>query len=254
MNKNLIQKAKELVKKEGFYIILFLCLCVILVAGTFSYKKYVSQNEVTKIEDTEKDVSYNDNSEEASVAENKMQNAERVENSAASETEKNKTTEKTAQSSSKKNSTATVSTNNKVEFVNPLNGEESRTYTYPKPVQVGENTFRTIKGINISAKIGTDVKCAADGVVEIVENSGVEEGVVVQIKHANGLKTRYGNLDPNVNVKNGEKVTANQVIGKVGESAKVFSKDIFGEFLNLQVIDANNEQVNPENYFKFNTK
>ena len=61
--------------------------------------------------------------------------------------------------------------------------------------------------------------------------------------------TRYGNLNPNVSVKQGDKVTANQVIGKVGETAKVFGKDMFGEFLNLQVINSKGEQVNPEKYF-----
>jgi murein DD-endopeptidase MepM/ murein hydrolase activator NlpD len=119
---------------------------------------------------------------------------------------------------------------------------------------MGEGTFRTIRGINIQANVGTEVKAAADGVVDFAENSGVEEGVVVEIKHANGLKTRYGNLDANLSVKKGDKVTANQVIGKVGETAKVFSKDIFGEFLNLQVIDAKGEQVNPEKYFNLKTK
>lgn len=90
--------------------------------------------------------------------------------------------------------------------------------------------------------------------MEVAENTGVEEGVVVEIKHANGLKTRYGNLDANLSVKKGDKVKANQVIAKVGDSAKVFSKDVFGEFLNLQVINANGEQVNPEKYFNLKSK
>ena len=62
------------------------------------------------------------------------------------------------------------------------------------------------------------------------------------------MKTRYGNLNPEVLVKQGDKVTSNQVIGKVGETAKVFSKDMFGEFLNLQIINSKGEQVNPEKY------
>lgn len=255
MNKSLIQKLKQLVKKEGFYIILFLCLCIILVAGTFSYKKFVSQNEVTKTEDTENEVSYNTADNDTSAVQNQMPNAERVQNDAASESNNSKSSsEKSSKSSTSQEKSTTVSTSGNIEFVKPLAGAESRNYTYPKPVQVGENTFRTIKGVNLNAKIGTEVKAAADGVVELVENSGVEEGMVIQIKHANGLKTRYGNLDPNVKVQKGQKVTANQVIGSVGETAKVFSRDIFGEFLNLQVIDANNEQVNPEKYFKFDTK
>lgn len=248
MDKNLKQKLKNLMSKDGFYIALFLCLCVVLTVGTFSYKKFSDQNQIDNIQGTNEEESYNIE-ESNDVANNQMPNAERVENSVTNDESKTNKDDKKQDKDS--NKSTVVSTNNSVNFVAPLNGAESRNYTYPKPVQVGENIFRTIKGVNLQAQIGTEVKAAADGVVDLVENSGVEEGIVVEIKHANGLKTRYGNLDEDVSVKQGDKVTANQVIGKVGETAKVYSSDVFGEFLNLQVINANGEQVNPENYFTF---
>nr|WP_242982117.1 MULTISPECIES: M23 family metallopeptidase [unclassified Clostridium] len=243
LNKNLKEKFKNLIRKEGFYIALFLCLCIVVTVGTVSYKMLSNKSEVNKTEDINKDLTLN--SDDSGKTVNQVQNAERVEN-----VPDNKgTTDKT-----KTEKSTTVSTSNTVNFVNPIDGVESRQYTYPAPVKMEEGIFRTIRGVNLQAKIGTDVKAAADGVVELVDNSGVEEGVVVEIKHANGLKTRYGNLDANVLVKKGDKVKANQVIAKVGETAKVFSKDVFGEFLNLQVIDANGEQVNPEKYFNLKTK
>lgn len=243
LNKNLKEKAKKLFRKEGFYIALFLCLCIMLAIGTVSYKMLSNKNEVNKTEDANKELTLNSGNDEKTV--NQVQNAERAENVKDN---------KNSNSNAKTEKAATVATTNKVNFINPIDGIESRKYTYPTPVKMGEGTFRTIRGINIQANIGTEVKAAADGVVDFAENSGVEEGVVVEIKHANGLKTRYGNLDTNLSVKKGDKVTANQVIGKVGETAKVFSKDIFGEFLNLQVIDAKGEQVNPEKYFNLKTK
>lgn len=244
MDKNLKEKFKNLFKKEGFYIALFLCLCVIVTVGTVSYKMLSNKPETNKTEDANKELTIN-SSDDGKTA-NQIQNAERAQNV---EKDSKDTSDKT-----KTEKSEAVSTNNKVSFSNPLNGVESRKYTYPAPVKMEEGVFRTIRGVNLEAKIGTEVKAAADGVVELVENSGVEEGVVVEIKHANGLKTRYGNLDPDVSVKKGDKVKANQVIAKVGETAKVFSKDVFGEFLNLQVIDANGEQVNPEKYFNLKTK
>ncbi|MDU1232621.1 MAG: M23 family metallopeptidase [Clostridium sp.] len=251
MDKNFKQKLKDLMSRDGFYIALFLCLCVVVTVGTFSYKKFSAQNQANKIQETSEDDSYNtDDNNEVANANNQIPNAERVENSVTNEESKNNNKEDKQQNKDSNKSTV-VSTNNSVNFVVPLNGVESRNYTYPKPVQVGENVFRTIKGVNLEAKIGTEVKAVADGVVDLVENSGVEEGIVVEIKHANGLKTRYGNLDENTSVKQGDKVTANQVIGKVGDTAKVYSSDVFGEFLNLQVINANGEQVNPESYFTF---
>jgi murein DD-endopeptidase MepM/ murein hydrolase activator NlpD len=244
LDKNLKEKFKNLIRKEGFYIALFLCLCIIVTVGTVSYKMLSNKPEINKTEDTNKELTLNSNDDEKTA--NQVQNAERAQNV---QKESKDTANKTDTAKS-----ATVSTSNKVSFSNPINGIESRKYTYPAPVKMEEGIFRTIRGVNLEAKIGTEVKAAADGVVELVENSGVEEGVVVEIKHANGLKTRYGNLDADVSVKKGDKVKANQVIAKVGETAKVFSKDVFGEFLNLQVIDANGEQVNPEKYFNLKTK
>jgi murein DD-endopeptidase MepM/ murein hydrolase activator NlpD len=244
LNKNLKEKFKNLFRKEGFYIALFLCLCVIVTVGTVSYKMLNNKQEVNKTDadDRGKELTLNTNDKPA----NQIQNAERAQND---EKVNSDTVNKT-----KTEKSATVTTTNKVNFSNPLNGIESRKYTYPSPVKMEEGIFRTIRGVNLEAKIGTEVKAAADGVVELAENSGVEEGVVIEIKHANGLRTRYGNLDADVSVKKGDKVKANQVIAKVGETAKVFSKDAFGEFLNLQVIDANGEQVNPEKYFNLKTK
>ena len=40
----------------------------------------------------------------------------------------------------------------------------------------------------------------------------------------------------------------------MGNTAKVFDEETFGQFLNLQVIDANGNQVNPEKYFELKTK
>ena len=244
MNKNLKEKLKKMVRKEGFYIALFLCLCIIVTVGTISYKMVSNKGEVNKTEDVNKELTMNSDNDGKNI--NEISNAERVENvpdTSKENVDKTKTEKSTA-----------VSTTSTVKFISPIDGVESRKYTYPAPVKMGEGVFRTIRGINLQAKIGTEVKAVAEGVVELTENSGVEEGVVVEIKHANGLKTRYGNLDANVLVKKGDKVKANQTIAKVGETAKVFSKDQFGEFLNLQVIDSKGEQVNPEKYLTLKSK
>ena len=214
MDKNLKEKFKKLVRKEGFYIALFLCLCIIVTVGTISYKMISNKNEVNKTEDINKELTLNSSNDEKII--NEIPNAERVEN--VPETSKDNI-DKT-----KTEKSTTVSTTNKVSFSNPIDGVESRKYTYPAPVKMEEGIFRTIRGINLQAKIGTEVKAAAEGVVELVENSGVEEGVVVEIKHANGLKTRYGNLDANVLVKKGDKVTANQILQKLEKLQKYLAK------------------------------
>ncbi|MBE6071233.1 MAG: M23 family metallopeptidase [Clostridium butyricum] len=247
MNKKFKQRLRDLLKKEGFYIALFLCLCIMATVGTISYKM-LSKNNIDNAQDNlNNEVTLNIDRENKDIASTEIPNAERVENTV--EPSIDQENESKPEEKSDKSSTS-VATTAVVKFLNPVEGVESRTYTYPNPVQIEENIFRTIRGVNIDAKIGTDVKSAAEGIVSIVENAGVEEGIVVEVKHANGLKTRYGNLDVNVSVKEGDKVNAGQVIGKVGNTAKVFEEEVFGQFLNLQVIDANGNQVNPEKYFE----
>lgn len=246
MNKKILEKIKKLFKKESFYISLFAVICVIATMGTLSYKMFIKKNvNIQNKAKQEASVNIDDNNPQ--IANNEMQNAERVEN---------KTEEKdnTESSNKKVQQEKVVSNTQAIKFMNPVEGIESRTYTYPKPVKIEENLFRTIKGINIESKIGTEVKSGAEGVVSKVENCGVEEGVVVEIKHANGLKTRYGNLDEKVLVSEGQKVNAGTVLGTIGNTAKVFDQKTFGQFLNLQVVDANGNQVNPEKYFELSSK
>ena len=109
-----------------------------------------NKNEVNKTEEINKELALNSTENEKVI--NDMQNAERVEN--VPETNKNNT---------KTEKATTVATNNKVSFLNPIDGVESRNYTYPAPVKMEEGIFRTIRGLNLQAKIGTQVKAAAEG-------------------------------------------------------------------------------------------
>jgi murein DD-endopeptidase MepM/ murein hydrolase activator NlpD len=44
-------------------------------------------------------------------------------------------------------------------------------------------------------------------------------GTTVTLNHGDGLMTVYGNLSPELEVEQGDRVTAGQVIGTVGETA-----------------------------------
>lgn len=242
MDKNYKQKIKDFFRKEGFYIVLFLCLCIVTTVAAVSLKKAKNIESQSSIEKEENEVSLNVSDNNIS---SEMPNAEKVDNNQVAQTENNQ----------KSKETKPVATTNEVKFINPVEGKLLRGYTYPKPVKIDENSMKTIRGIDINAKVGSDVKAAAEGVVESVEDNGVEEGMTVVIKHANGIKTKYCNLDSKVSVKKGDKVTTSTVIGKIGETAKAFDKKQFGEHLNLQVLNANNEQVDPLNgYFSYKNK
>lgn len=89
----------------------------------------------------------------------------------------------------------------------------------------------------------SDVFAVLDGTVEEVGYSFLE-GHTIEIKHANGFSTIYSSLDENVLVKEGDKVSAGQKIGKAGESASgeldLGSHLCFAMRLNDKSVDPNN--------------
>jgi murein DD-endopeptidase MepM/ murein hydrolase activator NlpD len=75
--------------------------------------------------------------------------------------------------------------------------------------------YRTNDTLCIQAEIGTQVRAAADGVVERITQSR-ESGNTVTIDNGNGWKTTYTQLQDGILVREGEVVKQGQVIGGVG--------------------------------------
>ena len=86
---------------------------------------------------------------------------------------------------------------------------------------------------------------AADGGVVIQAATGWNGGygTVVKIQHSNGLITVYAHLD-SLSVKVGQKVSAGQTVGLIGNTGRSF-----GPHLHFEVIK-NGVKVNPLNYVK----
>lgn len=255
MDKNYKQIVKDFFRKEGFYIVLFICLCIVATVGTIVYKNVVdikSQADLETSQDSNEEASLNKdqkNNEDAIKESDKgvsteIPNAERAEN------KKNNNNNNNNNNSSSK----AVSAASEVKFTKPVEGALLRGYTYPKPVKISENEQRTIAGIDVEAKIGTDVKASAEGIVESVGKGTEQEGIYILIKHANGMKSKYCNLDAKTLVNKGDKVTNSTVIGKVGQSVKIFGDEYFKEYLNIQILNANNEQVDPLKYLDYKSK
>lgn len=80
------------------------------------------------------------------------------------------------------------------------------------------NVWEIHKAIDFSAEIGTNVLAVYSGTVSSVSKN-LLEGTTIEIDHGNGLKTTYGSLDADVNVKVGDVVSKGDVIGKASNSA-----------------------------------
>lgn len=78
--------------------------------------------------------------------------------------------------------------------------------------------WRTHDGIDIACALGEQVLAAAGGTVVSVTDDDLA-GTTVEIDHANGVHSVYGNLAAEPTVSEGDIVTMGQVIGAVGSTA-----------------------------------
>ena len=275
MDQNKKNKVKDFFRKEGFYLVLLVCLCVVATVAAFTIKK----NSVAKEQNnTSNELSLNDvqDSNSSEVDSNfNMQNAERVENNdelaEANDNEisqeevtnevdndTNDTNEAIVsenQNNSEQEADVDVSagTDSNIVLSLPIDGEVAISREFGKMVRTYSDGTRSEdisrRGIDINAAVGTTVKAAAEGKVEEV-SSNTTDGTYVVIAHANGLKTKYANLSEDVKVAAGDTVSAGTEIGTVGNSSGIFTSKICGDVLNVQVQDANGKDVDPSAYFE----
>lgn len=104
--------------------------------------------------------------------------------------------------------------------------------------------WSTHKGMDIKAKEGTPVKAALDGeVVEVLTDK--IDGITITLKHDNDMYTRYSNLSTAVMVKVGDQIKKGQTISGVGKTAS--NKALEGPLLHFQVL-IDDKFVDPQLY------
>lgn len=105
----------------------------------------------------------------------------------------------------------------KMPFANPIPGAKiSSNFGYRKDPFNGRSAMHS--GMDFKAPTGTPVRATGDGVIVKAGRKG-GYGKTVEIRHKNGLITRYAHLN-SINVKKGQKVDVGQVIGKVGSTGR----------------------------------
>ncbi|QQR40796.1 M23 family metallopeptidase [Devosia rhizoryzae] len=100
----------------------------------------------------------------------------------------------------------------------PISGNfrQSSTFGNRSDPFTGRKAFHS--GLDFAAASGTTVFSAADGVVSFVgDRSGY--GKVVEVRHANGLVSRYAHLSAQL-AREGQKVTTGTPIAKVGSTGR----------------------------------
>lgn len=276
MDQNKKNKVKDFFRKEGFYLVLFVCLCIVATVAAFTIRKNSVAKEQNKVNNELSLNEVEDNNSSETDSNFNKQNAERVENNdelansneeSLSEPEvasvddevatndqeevaENQTTEITQEEVAD----VSAGTDTEVVLSLPIDGNVAISRDFGKMIRTyvdetrSEDTSR--RGIDINAAVGTVVKSAAEGKVEEV-SSNTTDGTYVVIAHANGLKTKYTNLSEEVKVAVGDVVSTGTEIGTVGNTSGIFTSKVCGDVLNVQVQDANGNDVDPSAYFDF---
>lgn len=143
--------------------------------------------------------------------------------------------EETVQNSQVESSTAIANVNGIEIATLPVQGTITSRYGVRSRIRVSTHT-----GLDIAATKGTSIKALADGTVTSASYNG-SYGNLVKISHGNNVETWYAHTSK-MYVKVGQKVSAGDVIAKVGSTG-----NSTGPHLHLE-IRINGKHVNPQNY------
>lgn len=263
-NNNNNKKRGNIFKREGFYIILFVCLCLVATIAAVTTNRNLTadkdgvESEIAEIVDEKKDLIGMDTSEDK-FYDNALQVQEGDDSTTALREDEKK--EDSTDSDSTNNEaavvTAPVANTSNQTFINPIEGEIGREYSTVPVFWNTTDSNRPNFGLDIISELGGEVVACLDGTVKEVSTETID-GVTVVVYHPQvGLKTVYANLDSNLNVKVGDKVKQGDKIGSIGATTIRAAYESYGnEFLHFEVIKgetelAQYESVDPLKYVKY---
>lgn len=197
---------KKLLEKDGFYLALFICVCLVAVGGVWFTSKRVdnlaSNNELTNQEnEDELQLIQGDKDDSIPTATESEQNLEKAKAKEKAEAAKNES---------------------KLSFVgNEIMREYSdKEPSYSKTLDVWE----IHKALDVSANNGQEIKSLLNGTVaDVFEDD--QYGTSVKISYDNDISVIYSSLSKETLVKKDDKVKEGQVIGKAGNTSDIESEE-----------------------------
>lgn len=211
-------KFSRFVKKNGAFLVLGVCVlaaCVAVFALTLGGRGTLIKNssEINLSGDDSNWISSSDKVAQTDTPSQSLQQSSQQAQSSSSSKGSNSSGSQQVQSSS--------GASERVLLLLPLKGEVVNKYSGGKPVKsktMGD--WRLHTGVDIAADKGTSVRAAGIGRVSKVYTDSMW-GTTVEIEHSGGLTTIYSSLADDVYVKKGQDVESGQIIGKVGNTAKI---------------------------------
>ncbi len=240
MDKKFSNKAVNFFKKEGFYVVLFVCLCVVATVAVLSAKANKRANSALIQQNTQAQ-------EKAKKEMAKANNESSLNYDNALQVKKNSKAEVVVPKSEANSKSVSNSVNTSLD--KPVEGSLARAYSEDPVYWESTTSYRPNLGLDIKTNIGKPVVAAMDGKVEEIDTA-TSDGVKIVINHQNGLKTVYSNLDTKVKVTKGQSVTKGTSIGTVGKTTLRSAYEKYGDHLHFEVLKGN-DFVDPAKYVKY---
>ena len=201
---------KKLLEKDGFYLALFACVCLIAIGGV-----WFTKNNVEEL--TSNDLFVNKTKENVGQEDDEVHLIEKETNTDDSIPTSTESKENLAKAKEKQE--------NKISKLSFLGTEIIREYSETKPSYSKTlDLWEVHKGLDISADSGYEVKSLLDGkVVNIFKDD--KHGISVKVESSNNVVVVYSNLNEKTNVKEGQEVAEGQVLGTIGDTTSVESED-----------------------------
>ena len=201
---------KKLLEKDGFYLALFVCICLVAIGGVWFTKNNVDELTSNDLFVNKTNENSKRDEDEVHLIEKEAEKDDSIHTSTGSKENLEKAKEKQENKSSKLSFLGT-------KVVREYSEKEP---SYSKTLDLWE----IHKGLDISADKGYEVKSLLDGkVVNVFKDD--KHGISVRVEGANNVVVVYSNLDEKTNVKKGQEVTEGQVLGTVGNTTSVESED-----------------------------
>lgn len=201
---------KKLLEKDGFYLALFVCICLVAIGGV-----WFTKNNVEEL--TSNDLFVNKTNENVKKDDDEVHLIEKETNEDDSIATSTESKDNLAQAKKKQE--------NKISKLSFLGTEVIREYSETKPSYSKTlDLWEVHKGIDISAEKGYEVKSLLTGkVVNVFKDD--KHGISVKVESDNNVVVVYSNLDEKTNVKKGQEIVEGQVLGTVGHTTSVESEE-----------------------------
>lgn len=194
---------------KGVYITMGACLIALAGAGAAAYNKAMDElNNTIKI----------DEPHAVQQADNKTDGVPKEDSSSTYEPPK---LPLVTESRTPSNSSSMISDDIKTQpNVMPVNGDIINPFSNGELIKDETlGVWKTHDGVDIKADVGTPVKAMNKGTVIEVKEDALWGNCIV-IDHGSGVTGYYYSLSKAMNVVEGDKVNAGQVIGSVGDTAE----------------------------------